>query len=73
MGPQALLPLEPERFTNAQRGVLDYLLLGWSNREVAHHLQLSVRTVETHVEALLRRSRTRNRTALVAWWLQSQQ
>jgi len=64
--------LEPERFTNAQRGVLDYLLLGWSNREVAHQLQLSVGAVSIKKKALLRRSRTRNRTALVAWWLQSQ-
>jgi DNA-binding NarL/FixJ family response regulator len=59
-------------FTPAQRAVLDQILNGSTNRQVAGELHLSVRTVESHVESLLRRSCTRNRTELVAWWLQSQ-
>jgi len=50
--------------------VLDLLLRGWSNSRTAAQLQLSVRTVESHVQAMLRRSGTRNRTELVIWWLQ---
>ena len=57
-------------FTPAQRQVLDLLLRGWTNGRTAGQLQLSVRTVESHVQAMLRRSGTRNRTELVSWWLQ---
>lgn len=63
-------PCPPQLFTPAQRQVLDLLLLGCTNGRAALQLQLSVRTVESHVQAMLRRSGTHNRTELVAWWLQ---
>ncbi|MFZ4565300.1 MAG: response regulator transcription factor [Prochlorococcaceae cyanobacterium] len=62
-------PGTPGLFTPAQRQVLDLLLLGWTNGRAAGELQLSERTVESHVQAMLRRSGTRNRTELVLWWL----
>ena len=57
-------------FTPAQLQVLELLLRGWTNGRAAGQLQLSVRTVESHVQAMLRRSGTHNRTELVSWWLQ---
>jgi DNA-binding CsgD family transcriptional regulator len=46
--------------------VLDLLTAGLPNREIAERLHLSVRTVEKHVESLLRKSATRSRTELTA-------
>ena len=39
---------------------------GDGNREIGHRLCLSERTVKTHIVNVLRRTRTRNRTHLVA-------
>ena len=38
---------------------------GCSNRDIAERLYLSVRTIEKHVEALLRKTSTKSRTQLV--------
>jgi len=64
---------EPDRVPPAwaQRGITrreaDVLILvveGCSNRQIAERLYLSVRTVEKHVESLLRKTDTKNRTQL---------
>jgi DNA-binding NarL/FixJ family response regulator len=39
---------------------------GLSNRQIADQLHVSPRTVEKHVEALLRKTSTQSRTQLVA-------
>ena len=44
--------------------MLTLVIQGCSNREIADGLRLSVRTVEKHVESLLRKTRTQNRTQL---------
>jgi DNA-binding CsgD family transcriptional regulator len=44
--------------------VLALLIEGCSNREIADRLYLSVRTVEKHVESLLRKTATKTRTQL---------
>ena len=46
--------------------VLDLVAVGLPNREIAERLRLSVRTVEKHVESLLRKAGARSRTELVA-------
>jgi DNA-binding CsgD family transcriptional regulator len=46
--------------------VLKLLAAGLSNKEIAARLVLSARTVEKHVESLLRKTGTRSRTELVA-------
>jgi DNA-binding CsgD family transcriptional regulator len=52
--------------TDRQADVLRLLAEGISNREIAARLHLSPRTVEKHIEALLRKTAARSRTQLVA-------
>ena len=52
--------------TGRQREVLDLLTRGMSNKDIASALTISPRTVEKHVEALLRKSNAKSRSALVA-------
>jgi DNA-binding CsgD family transcriptional regulator/tetratricopeptide (TPR) repeat protein len=47
--------------------VLALVCEGLSNRDIAARLYLSVRTVEKHVESLLRKTGTRSRTQLALW------
>ena len=46
--------------------MLRLLAQGLSNKEIAARLHLSPRTVEKHVESLLRKTAARSRTQLVA-------
>lgn len=50
--------------TRREADVLALVVEGCSNREIAERLYLSVRTVEKHVESLLRKTGTRTRTQL---------
>ena len=50
--------------TRREADVLALVVEGCSNREIGERLYLSVRTVEKHVESLLRKSGTRSRTQL---------
>jgi DNA-binding NarL/FixJ family response regulator len=52
--------------TRREADVLALILEGRPNREIAEHLYLSVRTVEKHVESLLRKTGARTRTQLAA-------
>ena len=52
--------------TDRQADVLRLVAEGKSNKEIAARLQLSIRTVEKHVETLLRTAGARSRTQLVA-------
>jgi DNA-binding NarL/FixJ family response regulator len=53
----------------AERRVLQALVSGGSNRELASALYLSVRTVESHISSLLAKTGCRSRTQLVLWAL----
>lgn len=50
--------------TRREADVLALVIEGCSNREIAKRLFLSVRTVEKHVESLLRKTATKTRTQL---------
>jgi DNA-binding CsgD family transcriptional regulator len=50
--------------TRREADVLALVIEGCSNREIADRLYVSVRTVEKHVESLLRKTATRTRTQL---------
>jgi DNA-binding NarL/FixJ family response regulator len=58
--------LAPLGLTPREREILDLVALGLSNRDIAAQLVVSHRTVEKHVESLLRKTGARSRTQLAA-------
>ena len=66
---EAPQPVDPELdlLTIREREVLRYIARGYSYKEVAHELRISVKTVETHVSAVLRKLQLSNRYELTRW------
>ncbi len=60
--PSTLLNLTP-----MERKVAELVAQGLSNKEIARRLQLSVRTVESHVRNALAKVGVPNRTQLATW------
>jgi DNA-binding NarL/FixJ family response regulator len=62
-------PLDPDldMLTVREREVLRYIARGYSYKEVAHQLHIAVKTVETHVSAVLRKLQLSNRYELTRW------
>lgn len=58
------LPPAKVDFTKRERQVLDLLLKGRSNREIARSLKIKERTVKSYVAKLMRKMGVKNRTAL---------
>jgi DNA-binding NarL/FixJ family response regulator len=56
-----------DRLTQREREVMRLIARGYSYKEVAGRLFLSVKTVETHVSAVLRKLQLSNRHQLTAW------
>ena len=50
-----------------EREVLRYIARGYAYKEVAHRLGISIKTVETHVSAVLRKLQVSNRYELTRW------
>jgi DNA-binding CsgD family transcriptional regulator len=65
-GPPIPAALTGYNITGREMEVLQLLADGLSNREIAQRLVLSIRTVEKHVEHLLSKTGTTQRTQLVA-------
>jgi DNA-binding NarL/FixJ family response regulator len=62
---EAPLPAPAEvHLTRRELEVLDLLLLGLSNREIAHALHVEQATVKAHLGRLMRKAGVTNRTAL---------
>jgi DNA-binding NarL/FixJ family response regulator len=63
------MPIDPEldRLTAREREVLRLIARGYAYKEIASRLSLSVKTVETHVSAVLRKLQLSNRHQLTAW------
>jgi DNA-binding NarL/FixJ family response regulator len=61
--------LDPEMdlLSPREREVLRYIARGYAYKEVAHELSISVKTVETHVSAVLRKLQLSNRYELTRW------
>ena len=55
--------------TVREREVLHWLTRGFSNRQIAEQLTVSVRTVETHVERILRKLQLPSRSQVAVWAL----
>ncbi len=58
---------ELDRLTPREREVMRYIARGYTYRETAAELFLSVKTVETHVSAVLRKLQLSNRHELARW------
>jgi DNA-binding NarL/FixJ family response regulator len=62
-------PVDPELdlLSRREREVLRYIARGYAYKEVAHELHISVKTVETHVSAVLRKLQLSSRYELTRW------
>lgn len=58
---------ELDQLTNREKEVLRHIARGYTYKEVAGRLHISVKTVETHVSAVLRKLQLSNRHELTAW------
>jgi DNA-binding NarL/FixJ family response regulator len=58
---------ELDQLTAREREVLRLIARGYSYREVANKLSLSVKTIETHVSAVLRKLQLTSRYELARW------
>lgn len=58
---------ELDRLTRRERDVLRLLARGYAYKEIAAELFISVKTVETHVSSVLRKTQLTNRHALSRW------
>jgi two-component system response regulator NreC len=58
---------EPEALTNREAEVLKLIIRGYTNRQIAKELSLSVRTVETHRANILGKLGLESRADLVRW------
>lgn len=62
-------PVDPEldQLTVREREVLRFIARGYAYKEVAHELGIAVKTVETHVSAVLRKLQLSSRYELTRW------
>jgi DNA-binding NarL/FixJ family response regulator len=58
---------ELDQLTVREKEVLRHIARGYTYKEVAGRLHISVKTVETHVSAVLRKLQLSNRHELTAW------
>ncbi|MCB1285126.1 MAG: response regulator transcription factor, partial [Microthrixaceae bacterium] len=56
-----------DQLTNREREVLRLLARGYAYKEIARELMISVKTVETHASAVLRKLQLSNRSELSRW------
>lgn len=65
----ALVHFDPEldQLTSREREVLRLIARGYAYKEIARDLFISVKTVETHVSAVLRKLQLTNRYQLTRW------
>jgi DNA-binding NarL/FixJ family response regulator len=58
---------ELDQLTPRERDVLRYIARGYAYKQIARQLHISVKTVETHVSAVLRKLQLSNRYQLTRW------
>src|SRR5690606_25892019 len=69
-GEQAVADDELDRLSAREREVMRLIARGFAYKEVAAELFISIKTVETHVSAVLRKLQLSSRHALTAWALE---
>ncbi|WP_022882189.1 LuxR C-terminal-related transcriptional regulator [Gryllotalpicola ginsengisoli] len=69
-GEQASTDEELDRLSAREREVMRLIARGYSYKEVAAELYISIKTVETHVSAVLRKLQLSSRHELTAWALE---
>ena len=65
--PEAEVDPDPDQLTMREREVLRMIARGYMYKEVAQRLDISPRTVEAHVSAVLRKLQLSNRHELTRW------
>ena len=68
---QKIVPPVTERLTSREREIVQLLVEGSSNKDVARSLDLSVKTVETHRAAIMRKLELRSLADLVRFAIRS--
>jgi len=65
----AIVDIDPEldQLTDREREVLRHIARGYTYKEIGERLFISVKTVETHVSAVLRKLQLSNRHELTRW------
>jgi len=58
---------ELDQLTTREKEVLRHLARGYSYKEIARQLAISVKTVESHASAVLRKLQLTNRHQLSRW------
>lgn len=58
-----------DKLSSIEQSILNLLVQGLMNKEIANHLNLSVRSIEKYVSKLLYKTNTRNRTELTQFAL----
>jgi DNA-binding NarL/FixJ family response regulator len=66
-GPTLPIDSELDALTPRERDVLRLIARGYTYKEIARELVLSVKTIETHVSAVLRKLQLSNRHELTRW------
>jgi Response regulator containing a CheY-like receiver domain and an HTH DNA-binding domain len=69
-GEQAVAEDELDRLSAREREVMRLIARGYAYKEVASELFISIKTVETHVSAVLRKLQLSSRHELTAWALE---
>lgn len=65
--PTSSVDPELDQLTNREREVLRLLARGYAYKEIARELTISVKTVESHASAVLRKLQLSNRSELSRW------
>lgn len=65
--PEPSIDPELDQLTPREREVLRLIARGYAYKEIAHELSISIKTVETHVSAVLRKLQLSNRHELTRW------
>jgi DNA-binding NarL/FixJ family response regulator len=65
--PAARIDPERDSLTAREQDVLLMIARGYTNKQIATRLNLSVKTIETHVSNVLRKLQLTNRNALTRW------